>query len=516
MNKISSLIISFAYMLEDSQKYRAFKTYFYNILINPTSKSKKYFDFFMIFLIVFSVTVLVIEVDVDLPEWLIFIDYTVITIIFIIEYLLRLWLHDNMHKFVIEEYEHLKFLGHKFRISTILKQIFMQKIRYIFSLSSIIDLLAILPNFRALRVLRIFVLFRVFKLLKHAKNLNSLFSILIEKKVEFVTLLYLVIFFILVSSVIIYVIEGNGINPNIDNFFDAVYWSLVTMTTVGYGDIAPVTDIGRGISLFIIITGVIMLSFSTSIVVSAFSEKLWEMKEDRIINNVDTFDSFFLVIGYSKISEIVTQTLKQHNHKFLIIDNDLNVVKHVTTKKYDVIHADGTMLETYTKLNISNVKTALCLTNSDIINLSMVLTLRTLNKHINIIVKANKKHNIPKLKLAGATTVFDGYKLAGEIANEYEGSSVAFDSIYSVLSEEGGIIDEYKIVHSSPLINKPLSNLDIEKYHLLLLGIKREHIEKIFFNPKDDFILAKNDTLILMGDEKVLHFFKTHIQLKEI
>ena len=78
----------------------------------------------------------------------------------------------------------------------------------------------------------------------------------------------------------------------------------MTITTVGYGDIAPVTDAGRAISMLTIIAGIGMISFATSVIVSAFSERLSEIKERRIIEQVNKSRSFLIICGYGQMAKM--------------------------------------------------------------------------------------------------------------------------------------------------------------------------------------------------------------------
>ncbi len=87
---------------------------------------------------------------------------------------------------------------------------------------------------------------------------------------------------------------------DINSLFDAIYWALITISTVGYGDISPKTPEGRIVSMIIIISGIAMISFVTSVIVSAFSEKLDELKENRIIEKINKSKEFIIICGLDR------------------------------------------------------------------------------------------------------------------------------------------------------------------------------------------------------------------------
>ena len=200
--------------------------------------------------------------------------------IFIIEYVLRLWVYNNTHEIILNHYNKSLFTKKRINYFFLFKDIIWKKIEYMKTPLAIIDLLAILPNFRAFRFLRIFLIFRLFKIFRYTKSIKEFLSVLEEKKFELFALFVLFGFVILISSVAMYIFEVRH-NNNVNNFFDAVYWSYVTIASLGYGDISPTSSEGRVVTLFLILAGIAFMSFATSIITSAFSEKLMELKEDK-------------------------------------------------------------------------------------------------------------------------------------------------------------------------------------------------------------------------------------------
>jgi len=519
-NFINKQIVSFAYFLEDSKRYRVTKKFFYNFLENDLSQTKKFFDYFMILLIVSSVLILIYEVQHTLNDvQYIFNDY-ILSIIFIIEYLLRFWVYNDNSKIIIAEYEDSLYFERDFKLYNIMKKIVAKKWEYVSSVAAIIDLLAILPSYRPLRMLRIFLLFRVFKLLRYTKVVNDFFAILVYKRFELFTLFVLLIFFVFIAAVLIYIYEGHGENPNIVHFFDAVYWALITITTVGFGDITPKSIEGKAVAMVIIITGLGLISFATSIIVSSFNERFHLIKTNKAIQKLDGLNSFYLITGYSSIAKILVKKLRFSEHDIVVIDNNKDKIKDALDDGLLALKGDADKLDTYHKfnlINMSKIKAILCLTSSDIQNVAITLTIRTLNEHIPIITRAHKRNVVEKLKFAGATNIVYPYENISKIIKEYIGKPVAYDAISAIMiGQDESVVDEIKIYKNSYLENQKVKNLEISKYRLILLGIIRDekNQQHFLFNPRGDFTIKSNDKLILMGYQKSIDYFLYEISKK--
>lgn len=194
-------------------------------------------------------------------------------VIFSIEYLTRLW--ASAAKNAAED----KIFG-------------SSRLGYMLSFSGVIDLVSILPFYLQalfpgldLRVLRTLRLLRIFKLSNYNTAIEDLFSAVYEERKSFIAALYLfVIAFVLTSSLIYY--AENDVQPEkFASIPDAMYWSLITLTTVGYGDVSPVTWMGKVISVATALMGVSVVALLTGILANAFSNQIARRKlifEDQI------------------------------------------------------------------------------------------------------------------------------------------------------------------------------------------------------------------------------------------
>ncbi|MGZ8903896.1 MAG: potassium channel family protein, partial [Methylobacter sp.] len=312
---LTRLIIYLAYFLKASGRYQNTKRFFYNLLENPDSKFKSFFDVFMICLVLFSVSLLIYEVNTKLTGIEILFEQAV-TCVFIAEYLLRIWLYSDNHKIILEQHEKASYLNIPFRLGKALRIIFVKKMEYVFSPLALIDLLAILPSYRPLRMFRILLIFRLFKLFRYFNSIKLFTAVLSSKRFELYTLTTFLGFLVFIGSAAIYLFENPAHGGHIKNLFDAFYFSIVTVATVGYGDISPQTIGGRLVTMSLILSGLGVLSFFVSIIVSAFHDKMNDLRESRTYAELNRYDSFVIICGFGRVGQHIARQLKKDRQHF--------------------------------------------------------------------------------------------------------------------------------------------------------------------------------------------------------
>ena len=217
------------------------------------------YDYSMIVIIVLSLIPLAFKED---TRPLVVIDIVTVTI-FIIDYLLR-WATAD----------------YKFNDKSV-----VSFARYPFSAMAIIDLLSILPSLgiinsgfkvlRVLRMIRAIRVVRVFKAFRYSKNLEIIVEVLRNSKNALIAVCILAGGYILVSALIIFNVEPDSFN----NFFDAIYWATVSLTTVGYGDIYPVSTVGRIITMISSIFGIAIIALPAGIITAGYMKEISDREE---------------------------------------------------------------------------------------------------------------------------------------------------------------------------------------------------------------------------------------------
>jgi len=458
----------------------------------------------MIIIILSSITILVIGVKEDLPRWLDSYDLYFVTSIFIIEYLLRMWIYSDVHKIIISDYEESLLFGHPIALKKLLKKIIMEKWHYVRQPSALIDLIAIVPSYREIRILRVLVLFRAFKILRYAKSMHGFLTILRNKKVELITLLTLTAFFIFVSGIMLYVFEGAHNNPNLHSLFDAFYWALVTISTVGYGDITPVSTEGRAISMIIMLTGIGLISFITSVIVSSFNERLHALKEERVIHDVRRQEQLTILCGFGLLGRLVAEGLEKEKIPFVIIDRDQHKIELAQTKGYQAICADATQSDVFKKLGIHHhIAHVLALTSDDTLNTFISINIKSLNQNIHVTARCSDEEIAQKLRFAKIDQVMLMEELGGKMGAMFAGEPMAFALTLSLIEQKRHThVEEIVILSKSPLENKTIKKANFDAYKLSLIGVYRPNAandSEFIFNPPDDFILKAEDRLVCVG-----------------
>jgi voltage-gated potassium channel len=523
---ITQFIVYLAYFLKASKRYQRAKLFFYNLLENPNSRLKSYFDIFMICLVMLSVFLLIYEVDHQLGEGEVLFEHCVIGL-FVVEYLLRGWLYNDNHKIVLEHYEKADYLNIPFRIDKVVKVILGEKIKYVFSPLALIDLLAILPTYRPLRVMRVFLLFRLFKLFRYFNSIKVFARVLVSRRFELITLGVFLGFLVFIGSTAIYLFENPANGGQVKNLFDGFYWAIVTVATVGYGDISPQTTGGRIIAMVLILVGLGVLSFLVSIIVTAFNEEMDELRENSTYAELNRFDDFIIICGFGRVGQHIARQLKKDRQHFVIIDTKESNVSKAKRLDYLVIHEDASKNGVIQNAGITNGATAvICTTGDDVINVYITLTSRHLNPDIRIISRANSQENVKKLYQAGATNVIQPFEIAGMVVAEYIGQPVAFEAILGIIREESHVIMETLCVHAVSFIDgMSIAEIDFEHRKLMLLGIisanpvhqkhknsypiKNQHF---YFNPEPYFVLREDDLLVVIGREYAIGYFREQIE----
>ena len=232
------------------------------------NKASKIFDIAIIILIVINVIVVVAE-TFDARHVPIFrIIENISVVIFSIEYLLRLWTADLLYP-------------ERGSVTA--------RVRYVFTFMALVDLISILPfylpflfphSLLVLRSLRVLRLLRLFKLTRYTNVTTTIGAVFKKKASQIVSSMSVIMILMIITSVLMYNVEHTAQPEKFSNAFDSLWWTVATITTVGYGDIYPITIPGQIFSGIIAFLSIGLIAIPTSIISSGFIEQVNKEKEE--------------------------------------------------------------------------------------------------------------------------------------------------------------------------------------------------------------------------------------------
>lgn len=258
--------------------YTSVKRSFYNIVQkDDDSFWSKAFDLFIISVIVFNVVALIIETVRSYHDEYgdVFLQIELVSLlIFSVEYILRVWVITEEEKY------HHPIIG---------------RIKYMISFSAIIDLLAIIPFYltftafvdgRVLRIFRVFRLFRVFGLNRYSASADLVNSVIKNRRTELAFSFVIIIKLLLVASTLMYFVEHEAQPELFSSIPATMWWGIATLTTVGYGDMVPITILGKVLGGAMAVLGVGLFALPAGIFANGFGEEIKLRKIKRINEQV--------------------------------------------------------------------------------------------------------------------------------------------------------------------------------------------------------------------------------------
>jgi voltage-gated potassium channel len=283
--------------------------------------------------------------------------------------------------------------------------------------------------------------------------------------------------------------------------------------------------------MVLIIFGIGFISFATSIIASAFTEKLEELKAERVVRTIKGMNDVYLICGYSNEAEILCERFRKESQDFVVVDIDEERVQKASMKGYIAIKGDVTQKDFLKTLDFEKISKIFILTNNDISNSFMILSIRAYckNREITIIALANSEENVSKMQKAGANFVVVPTTVTSLLMAEYIGHPITFEVIDAILTEKrNAVIDEVIVLKNSILDGKLVGEIDFDKYKLILFGVLKKKASPLlnetfkieyghfYFNPPFDLKLEAGDILVVMGYSISVNYLKYLVERSSI
>jgi len=295
--------------------------------------------------------------------------------------------------------------------------------------------------------------------------------------------------------------------------FDAFYMSLTTMTTVGYGEIHPLSHAGRVFNSFLIVIGVTTIfiaigSMTQTIIELEFGDALAKRRNKRMIENLK---DHYIICGFGRVGRGAASELQHAGVPFVVVDIDPDRVERAMLAGMLAVAADSTHDQTLHLVGIERARGLVAALATDADNLFVLLSAKGLNPNIYVSTRAAEEGAEAKMRRAGADAVFAPYAMTGHRLAQslLRPHVVQFLDFTTKDVGEDIAIEQVRVANSSEMVSRTIKEMQLRKeVGVIVMAIRKESGEMVF-NPPADTPVQGGDYLIVMGRPNNLRALET-------
>ena len=286
------------------------------------------------------------------------------------------------------------------------------------------------------------------------------------------------------------------------SWIDSIYMTIITISTVGYGEVQPLNDSGKMFAVFLIITSVITLGYAiiTEYILSRSNYEL--LKQKKVQKKIDSFSGHVIVVGYGRNGKQAVQKLMTYGKPFVIIERNDQIADRFETEDVLFVRGNANEDEVLLKAGVERASTLISALPDDSNNLFVVLSARQINSKLKIISRASEETTYQKLKFAGADNVIMPDKIGGD----HMASLVVVPDLVEFLdnlqvSTEGSVNVQEITYEAVCPDNRDRTIRDIDlrnKTGCSIIGYKSPSGDYII-NPEASQLIEMNSKLIVIG-----------------
>ncbi|PLX40468.1 MAG: potassium channel protein [Deltaproteobacteria bacterium] len=317
----------------------------------------------------------------------------------------------------------------------------------------------------------------------------------------FLQIFFALLMMIVVGAVAFHLLEGYSA-------IDSVYMAVITLSTVGYGEPAPMSQAGRLFAIVYIIGGVTMATYFLGSLSRLLIEGQiqWAMGRRKTMSKINRMKDHYIICGYGRIGSLVAGEFAAKPIPFVIIERDQDIVKEIPDD-IPVIFGDATEEEVLKDAGIERAKGLVTVLRTDADNLFVTLSARELNPSLFIISRYEEERSESELRRAGADKVVSPYIIGGTRMASAALRPAVIDFIeLATQSENLGLqIEEAVVPHGSPIAGVSVIDSNIRsRLDIIIVAVKKKsgHMN---FNPGASTIIEEGDRLIAIGERAHLN-----------
>lgn len=285
------------------------------------------------------------------------------------------------------------------------------------------------------------------------------------------------------------------------SFIDALYMTIITISTTGFREVKPLSDNGRLLTIFLIISGVLTVAYTVGRAAQLIIETQI-FRRRRMSKQLGQLKNHYIVCGYGRMGREVCESLSENDVPFLVIEKEISKIEELIEKNILFLHGDAANDEILEQAGIKLAKGLAAVVRSDAENVFITLSAKELNKNLFIVSRAIEEGAESKLRRAGAHRVVKPYELGGKRLVQLLLRPGVIDFIEGVAKKKGVNIhlEEISIQNQCDIVGKTLAESPLRKeLNIMVVGISKID-GKFIYNPLSSEIIEIGDKLIAIGE----------------
>ena len=290
------------------------------------------------------------------------------------------------------------------------------------------------------------------------------------------------------------------------SLLDSLYMTVITITTVGYREMGPMSPAGMIFTIFVVFSGMGLIIYILGAVAQAMVEfQLGSVLGRRkLLSKIRSMKNHYIICGFGRIGKIICRELKANHIPMVVIDNGPSLEQVMEPEETPVIHGDATSEDILLEAGIEKARGLVSVVRSDSDNVFITMSARGLNPNLFILSRAEEEHTEKKLMRAGANRVVMPYHIGGQKMAHAIIKPVVSDFLeFTVHNRKIGLeMGEVVVSGKSPLNGIKLADSGIrQQMDVIIIAVQKKDGE-MKFNPSSQTQIEEGDTLIALGESE--------------
>jgi len=291
------------------------------------------------------------------------------------------------------------------------------------------------------------------------------------------------------------------------NLLEALYMTVITLSTVGFREVGPLSPAGQVWTIVVIIVGVSTIAYTGVSQAAEFILEFRFWKNRKMIRRINAMKNHYIICGFGRMGRVIAGEFRERNREVVIIENEPEIVNDLSQQGYPYIDGSAIDDSNLEEAGIDRASGLVAVLSTDADNLFVALSARKLNPDLFILTRCTEERTQEKMLAAGANKVVNPYEIGGH-KMALMMLSPHVDDFIEIVSRHSKInlaIEQIQIAEGSSIAGKQLIETPIRSRYDTIVTAILDKSNEMQFNPASNTIINADDILICIGDRDNLH-----------